>query len=141
MLGYSEAEAVGRPISMIIPFDLLEEEADIIRRVRSGLSIEHFETQRLARDGRVLDVSVTISPVKDATGAIVGASKILRDITARKRARKALVESERRLAVEVAAARTLQSISTRLISEATEQSLFAQILDAAMELMRSDFSS
>lgn len=141
MFGYTEAEAVGRPITIIIPFDLFEEEADIIRRLRLGGSIEHFETRRIARDGRMLDVSVTVSPVREPDGAIVGASKIVRDITASKRARRALVATQRRLAREVAAARLLQSISTRLISQSTEHSLFAQILDAAMELMGSDCSS
>jgi PAS domain S-box-containing protein len=141
VFGYSEAEAIGQPITMIIPAELHEEEQDILRRVRRGERIEHYETRRVTRDGRVLDVSITISPVRDATGAIVGASKILRDVTESKRARAALQDRERRLAREVAAASTLQSISTRLISESAQESLFAQILDAAMELMSSDASS
>jgi PAS domain S-box-containing protein len=120
---------------------LHDEEKDILRRVRIGERIEHYETRRVTRDGRTLDVSITISPVRDATGAIVGASKILRDVTESKRARAALQDSERRLAREAAAARTLQSISTRLISESTQESLFAHMLDAAMELMASDASS
>src|SRR4026209_697944 len=135
LLGYSEAEAVGQPITIIIPADLHDEEKEILRRVRIGERIEHYETRRVTRDGRTLDVSITISPVRDATGAIVGASKILRDVTESKRNRAALRESERRLANEIAGARTLQSISTRLMSERTEESLLAQILDAAMELM------
>jgi len=141
LFGYSEAEAIGQPITIIIPADLREEENEILRRVRSGDRIEHYETRRVTRDGRKLDVSITISPVRDATGAIVGASKILRDVTESKRARAALQDSERRLAREATAASTLQSISTRLISESTQESLFAQILDAAMELMSSDASS
>ena len=76
--------------------------------------------------------------MRDADGTIVGASRILRDVTESRRAREALRESEQRLASEAAAARTLQSIGTRLISESTQESLFAQILDAAMELMASD---
>jgi PAS domain S-box-containing protein len=141
LFGYSEADAIGQPITIIIPADLHEEEKDILRRVRLGERIEHYETRRVTRDGRTLDVSITISPVRDALGTIVGASKILRDVTESKRAGAALRESERRLAAEVAAARTLQAISTRLISESTEDSLFAQILDAAMELMASDAAS
>jgi PAS domain S-box-containing protein len=141
LFGYSEAEAIGQPITIIIPADLREEENEILRRVRIGDRIEHYETRRVTRDGRTLDVSITISPVRDATGAIVGASKILRDVTESKRARAALQDSERRLAREATAASTLQSISTRLISESTQESLFAQILDAAMELMSSDASS
>jgi PAS domain S-box-containing protein len=95
----------------------------------------------MTQDGRTLDVSVTISPVRDAGGTIIGASKILRDITESKRSQAALRESERRLASEVAGARTLQSISTRLISELTQESLFTQILDAAIELMAADAAS
>jgi PAS domain S-box-containing protein len=141
LFGYSEAEAIGQPITIIIPADLHDEEKDLLRRVRVGDRIEHYETRRVTRDGRTLDVSITISPVRDATGTIVGASKILRDVTESRRAREALRESERRLASEVAAARTLQSISTRLMSETTQDSLFTQILDAAMELLASDASS
>jgi PAS domain S-box-containing protein len=141
LFGYSEAEAIGHPITIIIPPDLHDEEKDLIRRVRGGERIEHYETRRVTRDGRTLHVSLTLSPVRDATGAIVGASKILRDVTESLRDRAALRESERRLASEVAAARTLQAISTRLISESTQESLFAQILDAAIELMASDAAS
>ena len=141
LFGYSEAEAVGQPITIIIPADLHDEEKEILRRVRSGERIDHYETRRVTKDGRILDVSITISPVRNAAGAIVGASKILRDVTDSKRDRAALRESERRLASEVTAARTLQSISTRLISESIQQSLFGQILDAAMELMSSDAST
>jgi len=141
LFGYSEIEAVGHPITIIIPPDLHHEEKEILRRVRSGERIDHYETRRVTRDGRTLDVSITISPVRDATGSIVGASKILRDVTESKRDRAALRESERRLASEVTAARMLQSISSRLISESTAESLFGQILEAAMELMSSDASS
>jgi PAS domain S-box-containing protein len=93
LFGYSEAEAIGQSITLIIPPDLHDEEKDILRRVRIGERIEHYETRRVTRDGRTLDVSITISPVRDATGAIVGASKILRDVTEVKLARAALRDS------------------------------------------------
>ena len=141
LFGYSAQEMVGRPITVLIPPELHAEESEILRRVRAGERIEHYETRRVTRDGRFLDVSLTISPVRDARGTIVGASKILRDITEIKQANEALRQSEQRLAREVAGARTLQSISTRLISESTVESLFAQILDAAMELMAADAAS
>ena len=96
LFGYSEAEAVGQPITIIIPADLHEEEKEILRRVRSGDRIEHYETRRVTRDGRILDVSITISPIRTATGAIVGASKILRDVTESKRRQAAdLIERAR----------------------------------------------
>jgi PAS domain S-box-containing protein len=141
LFGYSEAEAIGQPITIIIPPDLHADERQILRRVRTGERIDHYETRRVTRDGRTLDVSITVSPVRDASGAIVGASKILRDVTASKRDRAALQESERRLASEITAARTLQAISTRLISESSQESLSGQILDAAMALMSADAAS
>jgi PAS domain S-box-containing protein len=141
LFGYSEAEAVGQPITLIIPADLRDEERDILRRLRAGERIEHYETRRVGRDGRILHVSITVSPVRNSEGTIVGASKILRDISENKRMQMALRESERRLATELAGVKTLQSISTRLISERTQESLSAQILDAAMELMGADAAS
>ena len=141
LFGYSEREAVGQPINILIPADLHDEEKEILRRVRLGQRIDNYETFRVTKDGRTLDVSITVSPVRNGDGAIVGASKILRDITESKRDRAALRESERRLASEVRAARTLQAISTRLISESSQESLFEQIVEAAMELMSSDAAS
>ena len=141
LLGYSAKEAVGQPITIIIPPELHDEEKHILKRLRAGERIEHYETCRVTRDGQHLDVSLTISPVRDARGIVIGASKILRDVTESKRSQKALRESEQRLASEIAAARTLHAISTCLISESTQASFFAQILDAAMELMAADAAS
>jgi PAS domain S-box-containing protein len=96
VFGYSEAEAVGQPITIIIPPELRDEEQEMLQRVRAGERIEHHETRRLTRDGRSVDVSITVSPLKDADGTIVGASKILRNITERKQEQAALRESEER---------------------------------------------
>lgn len=85
MYGYTAAEAIGQHISLIIPPDRLEEEAAIIASLRRGQKIDHFETIRQAKDGRLLDVSITISPIRDDDGTIVGASKVARDITERKK--------------------------------------------------------
>lgn len=85
LFGYTEAEAIGKSITMLIPEDRLEEEPEIIRRLRRGERVDHFETIRRKKDGTLLDISLTISPVKDATGTVIGASKIARDITERKR--------------------------------------------------------
>jgi PAS domain S-box-containing protein len=101
LFGYSAAEAVSQPITLIIPVDLHDEEKQILKQLRAGERIEHYETRRVTRDGRLLDVSITISPVRDAQGTIIGASKILRDITETKQMRAALRESERRLASEL----------------------------------------
>jgi PAS domain S-box-containing protein len=96
IFGYTAAEAVGRSIEMIIPSDRLDEEREIIRRLRRGERVEHFETVRRTKDGRLLDVSLSISPVRDDAGRIVGASKIARDISDRKRVEQELEESNRR---------------------------------------------
>jgi PAS domain S-box-containing protein len=97
IFGYTAAEAIGQPITLIIPADRHDEEAEIIRLIRSGERVHHFETLRRRKDGTTLDISVTVSPVRDAAGQIVGASKVARDITARKRGQQALQENEERL--------------------------------------------
>ncbi len=97
IFGYTADEAVDQPIaSLIIPADRQEEEPEILARLRRGERVDHFETVRRRKDGTLLDVSVTISPVRDASGKIIGASKIARDITERKRMETALVASEAR---------------------------------------------
>ena len=80
LFGYSSDEAIGQPITLIIPPDRLEEEADIIRRIRRGEAIEHFETVRLTKAGKRVALSITVSPVRNAAGEVIGASKIARDI-------------------------------------------------------------
>jgi PAS domain S-box-containing protein len=108
LFGYTAAEAVGKPITILIPPDRLSEETVILSRLRRGERIEHYETIRMRKDGVHLDVSLVVSPVKDATGRIVGASKIARDITERKRA---AVERERLLAAERAAREDAERVS------------------------------
>ena len=96
MFGYMAGEALGQPIDLIIPPDRLEEDREILARLSRGERIEHFETVRRAKSGRTLDISLTISPVLDDSGRIIGASKIARDITDRKHAEMEREESNRR---------------------------------------------
>jgi len=96
VFGYAESEAVGKPITLIIPPELLDEEKDILARLRRGERIEHYETVRVTKDGRRIDISLTISPLRDSHGDLIGASKIARDISDRKRAEEALREADRR---------------------------------------------
>lgn len=86
IFGFEEVEMIGSPIAMIIPDELLAEEEEILRKVRSGQRVHHFNTVRLHKSGRRIDMSVTVSPLFDSSGKIVGASKIGRDITLQKRA-------------------------------------------------------
>ena len=84
IFGWTAAEAVGRPITLIVPEDRHGEEDEVLERIRGGETIDHFETERVTKDGRVVNVSLTVSLLKDATGRIVGVSKIARDITVRR---------------------------------------------------------
>ncbi len=95
ILGYKPEEIIGKSILNLIPEHLHSDEPIIIGRIKSGQRIEHFETQRRAKNGDLLDVSLTISPVKDDQGRIVGASKILRDISPRKRLETSLLQAEK----------------------------------------------
>ncbi len=96
LFGYTAAEAVGQSITLIIPPDRLDEERRILEKLCRGERIEHFETVRKAKDGQLLDISLTVSPVRDNEGNIVGASKVARDITQAKKAEQILRESEAR---------------------------------------------
>ncbi|HYV99374.1 MAG TPA: PAS domain S-box protein [Gemmatimonadaceae bacterium] len=96
LFGYTAAEAIGRPITMIIPEDRLHEEPAVLDRIRRGERIEHYETVRKRKDGSLFEISLTVSPVTDARGRVVGASKIARDITDRKAAERAMHDADRR---------------------------------------------
>ncbi|MGY3482293.1 PAS domain S-box-containing protein [Bradyrhizobium sp. USDA 4011] len=91
IFGYSASEAIGQPITLVIPQDRLSEEREILTRIRRGERIDHFETVRQRKNGSLIVVSLTVSPVKDANGKIVGASKIARDITEQKKNQELIV--------------------------------------------------
>ena len=84
IFGYTEDEMIGQSILRIVPLELAGEENEIVSRIRRGERIDHFETKRRRKDGTVIDVSLTISPIRDGGGTIIGASKIARDITEKK---------------------------------------------------------
>jgi PAS domain S-box-containing protein len=94
IFGWQTEEILGKPINQIIPPDRQDEEPKILEQIRAGQRVDHFETVRMTKDGRLIDVSVTISPVRDINGVIVGASKIARDITLQKRIQKELEEAK-----------------------------------------------
>jgi PAS domain S-box-containing protein len=95
MFGYLPEEIIGRSVLVLIPLELHSEEPEILRRVTSGERIDHFETRRRRKNGETVQISLTISPICDSSGRIVGISKIARDITERKLTEAALFESER----------------------------------------------
>ncbi|HEX5715718.1 MAG TPA: PAS domain S-box protein [Thermoanaerobaculia bacterium] len=105
IFGYTAEEAVGRSVTLIIPPDRLDEEREILGRLTRGERIEHYETLRMAKDGRLLDISLTVSPIRDGEGRVIGASKVARDVTQRKQAEDALQASEQRLRESVEALR------------------------------------
>lgn len=96
LFDYPAHEAIGQPITLIIPPDRRDEEFEILARISQGERIEHFETVRVSKQGRLIDISLTVSPIRDRDGRIIGASKIARDITDRKRVDKALDEANQR---------------------------------------------
>ena len=94
VFGYTADEMIGTSIMRLIPADRHDDESHIIGRIKQGLSVEHFETERLTKNGRLIDVSVTASPMRDGTGVVIGASKVARDITQRRRTEEAVRAAE-----------------------------------------------
>ena len=96
LFGYTKQEAIGQSVTMLIPLDHINEEPGILARIRRGESVQHYETVRKHKDGTLLNISLTVSPIFDRQGRVVGASKVARDITERIQAEEALRESEER---------------------------------------------
>ncbi|HKO96834.1 MAG TPA: ATP-binding protein [Pyrinomonadaceae bacterium] len=92
IFGYTADEIIGKPVTVLIPPDHLSEEPKILAQIKAGERIDHYETVRVAKDGTHIDISLTVSPIKNAQGVIIGASKIARDVRARKQAEQALLE-------------------------------------------------
>lgn len=109
LFGCSAAEAIGRPMSSFFPPERQEEEQEILRRIAKGETIEHFESQRIRKDGQCIDVSVSISPLRDTSGQIIGATKIARDISERKRAEEEMRQQASLLNLAPVLVRDLQS--------------------------------
>lgn len=113
LFGYTAEEAIGQPITMLFPPELLDEENTILARIRSGERIKHYQTERVRKNGTRFPVSITVSPIKDHSGKIIGASKIARDVSEQRRheiERDALLESER-------SARSQSEMASRLKDE------------------------
>jgi PAS domain S-box-containing protein len=135
LFGYSAKEAVGQSVTMLIPPDRFNEEPEILARIGLGERIDHYETVRRRKDGTLLDISLTVSPVPDARGSIVGASKVARDITARKQAEEALRRAkEQAEAANRAKDHFLAALSHELRTPLTAVRMAATALDMNAEL-------
>jgi len=116
VLGYSAEEMIGQSILKLIPEHLHSDEPEIIENIRAGRRLENFDTVRVTKDGRLIDVSLTISPIRDMDGRIIGASKILRDISARKQLERSLMQAEKIAATGRMAATIAHEINNPLAS-------------------------
>jgi len=135
IFGYTRDEMMGKHISVLIPADRKDEEPQILEKIRRGEAVDHYETIRRRKDGRLIDVSVTISPIRDATGKIIGASKVARDITERKRLERDILEisdrEQRRIGHDLHDGLCQHLAGIELMSQVLEQKLEPQSKDAA----------
>src|SRR5215204_3173 len=135
IFGYRADEIVGRPIYLLFPPDRFEEENLILERIRRGERVDHFETVRRRKDGRDIDVSLTVSPVRDDCGQIIGVSKIARDITEKRRAESALRDLNENLERRVAErTRELAAANERLMTEVAEREQTEAVLLQAQKM-------
>ncbi len=134
LFGYSAQEMIGQPIVRIIPPELLHEEQQILAKLRAGERIERFETVRVHKSGARVEISLTVSPVRDRSGKVVGAAKIAHDITARKRAERALAE-------EAHALETLNRIGKAVAAQIELERIVQIVTDAATELSGAAFGA
>ena len=138
LFGYTAEEMFGKPIRLLIPPERQAEEDDILARLRNGQRIEHFETIRISKDGRRLLISLSISPIRDATGTIVGASKIARDITD---ARNAEAERLRLLEENAAVTEALNNVGSVVASDLDRDKVVQAVTDTATELTTAQFGA
>jgi PAS domain S-box-containing protein len=95
LFGYEQEEIVGQSILTLIPDNLRHEEEEILRRLRAGDNIEHYQTTRISKQGEIREVSITVSPIRNAKGEVIGASKIARDVSNQKKVERLAIEAEK----------------------------------------------
>jgi PAS domain S-box-containing protein len=134
LFGYTALEMIGAPITTLLPPAQQDEEPRILERIRRGERIAHYETTRRHKSGRLLDVSLTVSPIKDEHGAIVGASKIARDISSRKATERALTRRTRTLEI-------LNRVGEALVAERELEKIVQTVTDAAREISGAQFGA
>jgi PAS domain S-box-containing protein len=138
MFGYDSSEAIGRPIRMLIPPERQREEDEVLSRIRAGRSVDHFETVRVRKDGSRIDISLTVSPIRHEDGTIVGASKIARDITERKRIEAALAAAHAARADLQQRLLALTEASGTLLGSPQFEDVLPGILSLASNLVTAD---
>lgn len=138
LFGYTAAEAIGQSIALIVPPERREEESGILARLRRGERVQHFETVRVSKHGRRIDISLSISPILDGHGRIVGASKVARDISERKQFQDTLVAMKDELASQLADLGRLQEMSVRLNTTLELQPILNETIRTAAELQGTD---
>jgi PAS domain S-box-containing protein len=141
VFGYTADEVIGKSVTILIPKDHEDEEPTILARLRAGQRIEHYETVRMRKDGRLIDISLTVSPIRGPKGQIIGASKIARDITEQRQARRALDEVLETLREQAEALRTLNEIGKTISAELNLHNTVQAVTDAATELAGARFGS
>jgi len=139
MFGYTAEEAIGQHITLIVPLDRRHEEATSLERLKKGGRVDHFETIRVAKDGSELDISLTISPVKDRLGRVTGASKVARDITGRKQIERELRERQAELRTLAEGLETQVRIRTQELEQRNTEILQQsdQLRELSNRLLRS----
>jgi PAS domain S-box-containing protein len=134
IFGYTAAEAIGKSIRMLIPADLQNEEDEVMAKIRSGEKVDHYETIRVRKDGTPLSISLTVSPIRDDHGTIIGASKIARDVT--ERARLLAQTSE-----YAANAQKLSEVGALVASTLDRESIVQKVTDTATDLTHAEFGA
>jgi PAS domain S-box-containing protein len=138
LFGYTADEVIGKPVSLLIPPDRHDEEPTILERLRRGERIDHYETVRQSKDGSLVDISLTVSPVKDAKGKVIGTSKIARDISERKRAaeQQEMLVREMRHRIKNAFAVVSGIVRLTALSAATPEEMSCQVRERLAALSR-----
>ncbi|MFN2531295.1 MAG: PAS domain S-box protein [Pyrinomonadaceae bacterium] len=134
IFGYTGDEVIGKSITILIPPDHINEEPQILARLRAGQRIEHYETVRMRKDGSLLDISLTVSPIRSDDGTIIGASKIARDISEKKRIEQAMRE-------QAEVIETVNRLGQTLVAELDLHKLVQAVIDAATEISAAQFGS
>jgi PAS domain S-box-containing protein len=134
IFGYTENEVIGKHVSILIPPDRLNEESIIIENIRNGQKVDHFQTIRLHKNGSAIDISLTVSPVKNRRGTIIGASKVARDITAEKKAETAIHQQAEKL-------RILNTIGKAISEKLDTESILQKVTDATTQITGAAFGA